>query len=169
MLLDLCTLTTATSTKAATSAKTAASATLDEPAPKSKKLKVLTYRPCYIEPAVVPNFGGETSSVAAPKEPTPPTQKAKKPATIPKAPSAEITEPKADKHKAEEPKTEEAKRLEILSPSTEITVPKGTRKSCGDPEKKKDGKCTRCVRNNDDFKVYSFKENRRGFEIAKRS
>jgi hypothetical protein len=114
---------TAASTKAATSAKTAASATLDEPAPKINKLKVLTHRPRYIEPSVVPDFGGETSSAAAPKEPTPPTQKAEEPATIPKAPSAEITEPKADRDKAEEPKTEEAKRLEILSPSAEISVP----------------------------------------------
>jgi hypothetical protein len=64
---------TAASTKAATSTKTAASAALDEPAPKSKKLKVLTHRPHYIEPDVVPDFGGETSSPAAPKEPTPPT------------------------------------------------------------------------------------------------
>jgi hypothetical protein len=38
--------------------KTAASATPDEPAPKSKKLKVLTHRPRYIEPVVVPEFGG---------------------------------------------------------------------------------------------------------------
>jgi hypothetical protein len=67
---------TAASTKAATSTKTAASAALDEPAPKSKKLKVLTHRPHYIEPVVVPDFGEETSSAAAPKEPTPPTQKA---------------------------------------------------------------------------------------------
>ena len=26
-----------------------------------KKMKVLTHRPCYIEPAVVPKFGAETS------------------------------------------------------------------------------------------------------------
>jgi hypothetical protein len=32
------------------------------PAPKRKKLKVLTHRPHYIEPATVPEFGGETSS-----------------------------------------------------------------------------------------------------------
>jgi hypothetical protein len=44
--------------------KPAASATLDEPAPKGKTLKVLTHQPRYIEPAVVPEFGGEASSVA---------------------------------------------------------------------------------------------------------
>jgi hypothetical protein len=128
---------TAASTKAATSAKAAASATLDEPAPKSKELKVLTHRPRYIEPAVVPDFGGETSSAAAPKEPTPPTQKAEKPATIPKAPSAEKTEPKADRDKAEEPKTEEAKRLEILSPSAEISVPTAQKGLAATPKRKR--------------------------------
>jgi hypothetical protein len=64
---------TAASTKAVASAKTAASATPDEPAPESKKLKVLTRRSRYIEPAVVPEFGGETSSAADPKESIPPT------------------------------------------------------------------------------------------------
>jgi hypothetical protein len=40
--------------KTTASAKTAASVTPDEPVPQSKKLKVLTHRPHYIEPAVVP-------------------------------------------------------------------------------------------------------------------
>jgi hypothetical protein len=53
--------------KDAASVKIAASAAPDEPAPKSKKLKVLTHRPRYIEPAVVPKFSGETSSAAKPK------------------------------------------------------------------------------------------------------
>jgi hypothetical protein len=64
--------------------KTATSATPVEPAPKGKKLKVLTHRPRYIEPVVVPKFGGETSSSAELREPIPPTQKAREPATMPK-------------------------------------------------------------------------------------
>jgi hypothetical protein len=72
--------------------KTAASATPDEPAPKGKKLKVLTHRPRYIELAVVPEFGGEASSAAEPKEPAPPTQKIEEPAVMPKAPSVELIE-----------------------------------------------------------------------------
>jgi hypothetical protein len=36
--------------------KAATSATPDEPVPKGKKLKVLTHRPRYIEPAVIPKF-----------------------------------------------------------------------------------------------------------------
>jgi hypothetical protein len=104
--------------------KTAASATPDEPAPKSKKLKVLTHRPRYIEQAVVPEFGGETSSATEPKEPIPPMQKAEKPTTMPKAPSAELAKLKTGRDKAEEPKTEGTKMLEILSPSAKVIVPK---------------------------------------------
>jgi hypothetical protein len=118
---------------------------------------------------MVPEFGGETSSAAEPKEPIPPTQKAEEPATMPKASSAELAESKAGRDKAEEPKTEETKILEILSPSAEVTVPKAQKKSCGNPEKKKDGKCTRRARNSKGFKLYSFKENCRGFENANRS
>jgi hypothetical protein len=80
--------------KGGTSGKVAASAAPSEHAPKSKKLKVLTHQPHYIEPAVVPEFGGKTSSAVAPKEPIPPTQKAEEPATMPKAPSAEQAEAK---------------------------------------------------------------------------
>jgi hypothetical protein len=127
---------TAASTKAAASGKTTASATPDEP-PKSKKLKVLTHRPRYIEPAVVPEFGGETSSPADPKEPIPPTQKAEEPATMPKASSVELAESKADRDKAEEPKTEEAKKLEILSPSAEVTVPKALKSLVSTPKRKR--------------------------------
>jgi hypothetical protein len=48
--------------KSATSGKGDASAAPSEPAPKRKKVKVLTHRPRFIEPATVPEFGGETSS-----------------------------------------------------------------------------------------------------------
>jgi hypothetical protein len=110
--------------KGATSGKVAALAAPSEPAPRSKKLKVLTHRPRYIEPDVVPDFGGKTSSAAAPKEPIPPTQKAEEPATMPKAPSGEQAEAKTGKDKVEEPKTEGTKMSEVLSPSAEVTVPK---------------------------------------------
>jgi hypothetical protein len=110
--------------KGATSGKVAASATPSEPAPKSKKLKVLTHRPHYIEPAVVPEFGGETSSAAAPKELIPSTQKAEEPTTIPKVPPAEQAEAKTSKDKAKKPKTEGTKMLEVESPSAEVTMPK---------------------------------------------
>jgi hypothetical protein len=53
--------------------KVAASAAPNEPALKSKKLKVLTHRPRYIEPVVVPELGEKTSSAAESKDPIPPT------------------------------------------------------------------------------------------------
>jgi hypothetical protein len=88
--------------KGATSEKATALAAPSEPAPKRKKLKVLTHRPRYIEPAIVPKFGGETSSAAAPREPTL-IQKAEEPATMSKT------------NKIEEPRTEGTKTLEVLS------------------------------------------------------
>jgi hypothetical protein len=117
--------------------KVAASAAPSEPVPKSKKLKVLTHRPRYIEPVVVPEFGGKTSSAVAPKEPIPSTQKAKEPATMPKAPSAKQDEAKTGKDNVEEPKTEGTKMLEVLSPSTEVTVPKIQKGLAATPKRKR--------------------------------
>jgi hypothetical protein len=57
--------------KNTSSAKETASAAPSEPAPKRKRVKVLTHRPHYIEPATVPEFAGETSSATEAKEPTP--------------------------------------------------------------------------------------------------
>jgi hypothetical protein len=121
--------------KGATSGKVAASTAPSEPAPKSKKLKVLTHRPRYIEPAVVPEFGGETSSAATPKEPIPSTQKAEELATLPKAPSAKLTESKTDK--AEEPRIKGTKTLEVLSPSAEVTMSKAQKGLAVTPKRKR--------------------------------
>jgi hypothetical protein len=63
-------------------------------------LKVLTHRPRYIEPAVVPEFGGETSSATEPKEPISPMQKAEEPATMPKEASVELAKSKTEEDKA---------------------------------------------------------------------
>jgi hypothetical protein len=52
-------------------------ATSDTPVgvvPKGKKLKVLTHRPRYIEPVVIPEFGDGASSTAERKETVPPVQ-----------------------------------------------------------------------------------------------
>jgi hypothetical protein len=123
--------------KTAASAKTAPSATPNEPAPKSKKLKALTHRPRYIEPAVVPEFGEETSSAAEPKEPIPPTQKAEDLAIMPKIPSTGLAESKTDKDKAEEPKIEGTKMLEISSPSSEVTVSKPQKSFAVTPKRRR--------------------------------
>jgi hypothetical protein len=95
--------------KNTSSAKEVASAAPSEPAPKRKKMKVLTHRPRYIEPATVPEFVGETSSATEAKEPTL-LPNVEGPAKVP------ATE------KIEEPKAEETKTSEILSPSARIEV-----------------------------------------------
>jgi hypothetical protein len=97
--------------KGATSGKVAASTAPSEPTPKSKKLKVLTHRPRYIEPVAVPKFGWETSSAAEPMKPIPSTQKAKEPAIMPKVTSAKLIERKVNEGKAEESKAEEVTKM----------------------------------------------------------
>jgi hypothetical protein len=124
--------------KGATSGKVAASAAPSEPAPKRKTLKVLTHRPRYIEPAVVPEFGGETSSVTEAKEAAPPTQKTEEPTAMPKAPSTKLIETRVDKGKGERSKTKEAAKMpKILSPSAEATVLKAEKSSAITPRRKR--------------------------------
>jgi hypothetical protein len=117
--------------------KTAASATPDEPVPKGKKLKVLTHRPRYIEPAVVPEFGEEASSAAESRKTAPPAQRTEEPTTMPKLPLAELAETKTDKGKAEESNIGETKVLEILSPSLEVTAPKVQKGSAATPKRRR--------------------------------
>jgi hypothetical protein len=92
------------------SVKEAASAAPSEPAPKRKKMKVLTHRTHYIEPATVPEFVGETSSATEAKEPTP-------------LPNIEEPAIMSEMEKIEEPRAEETKTSEILSPSAKVEVP----------------------------------------------
>jgi hypothetical protein len=94
-------------------------------------VKVLTHRPCYIEPATVPKFDGETSSATEGKEPAL-TQKNEEPTAIPKASSTKLDEPKADN--IEEIGT---KILEVKSPSAEVTVPKAQKDLTATPKRKR--------------------------------
>jgi hypothetical protein len=110
--------------KGATSGKVAASATSSEPASKRKKLKVLTHRPRYIEPTIVPKFGGETSSATEAKGPAL-TQRIEEPAAMPKT------------DKIEEPKIKEMKTLEGLSPSAGVEVPKTQKGPAATPKRKR--------------------------------
>jgi hypothetical protein len=120
--------------KSATSGKDAASAAPSEPAPKRKKVKVLTHRPRYIEPAVVPEFGGETSSPTEAKEPAL-TQRIEEPTAKPKASLVKLAEPKADK--IEEIVVEGTKILEVTSPLAEVTVPKAQKDLTTTPKRKR--------------------------------
>jgi hypothetical protein len=77
--------------------KVATSNTLVGPAPKWKKLKVLTHQPRYIEPAVIPEFGEEASSAAEIKETVPPARDTGEPAIMPKLLPVKLVEATADK------------------------------------------------------------------------
>jgi hypothetical protein len=85
--------------KDTTSVKKVASAAPSEPAPKRKKMKVLTHRPRYIEPATVPEFVGETSSATEAKEPTL-LPNIEEPAKMPAM--EKIEEPRAEETKTSE-------------------------------------------------------------------
>jgi hypothetical protein len=82
--------------------KTAASATTV--VSKGKKVKVLTHRPRYIEPVVVPEFGEGTSATAEVKQAAPNVQSAKEAIVVPKVPTVGPVE--AEDDKAEEPEVE---------------------------------------------------------------
>jgi hypothetical protein len=120
--------------KSATLGKDVTSAAPSEPAPKRRKVKVLTHRPRYIEPATVPEFSGETSSATEAKEPAL-TQKIEEPAAMPKASSAKLAEPKADN--IEEIEVERTKILEVISPSAEVTVTKAQKDLTATPKRRR--------------------------------
>jgi hypothetical protein len=118
--------------------KAAASAAPVEPMPKGKKMKVLTHRSRYIEPAVVPEFGGEASSAAKTRVTAPIAQNTEEPIVMPKLPSVKLVETKADKDKAEGSKIEKITKMpEILSPPTEITVSKAQKVSAATPKRRR--------------------------------
>jgi hypothetical protein len=110
--------------KSATSGKGDVSVALSEAAPKRKRVKVLTHRPRFIEPASVPEFGGETSMAIEAKRPTF-TQKNEEPAAMPKA------------DKIGGPRAEGTKTSEILSPSAEVEVPKTQKGTAVTPKRKR--------------------------------
>jgi hypothetical protein len=119
--------------------KAAAVAATAEPVPKaaSKKMKVLTHWPRFIEPVVVPEFGGEASSAAGLRETAPPAQRTEEPITMLKLPSAEPAGMKTDKDRAEESNIGETKVLEILSPSSEVIAPKAQKSSAATPKRRR--------------------------------
>jgi hypothetical protein len=116
--------------------KAATSETTIEHVPKGKKLKVLTHRPRYIEPAVIPEFGEGASSATETKENVPPAQNTGEPAIMPKLLSVKLVEATADK--AEGSKIGEITKMpEILSPSTEATVSKAQKSSAATPKRRR--------------------------------
>jgi hypothetical protein len=73
----------------------AASVTPAEPMPKSKKVKVLTHRPRYIEPVVVPKFGAGSSSIEATQSASI-TKSTEEPTVMPKTHIVKAVENKID-------------------------------------------------------------------------
>jgi hypothetical protein len=110
--------------KNTSSAKEVATAAPSEPAPKRKRIKVLTHRPHYIEPSTVPEFAGETSLAAEANEPTP-------------LPNIEGLAEAPAMEKIEEPRTEETKTCEILSPSAKIEAPQSQKGPAMTPKRKR--------------------------------
>jgi hypothetical protein len=110
--------------KGTVSVKEVASAAPSEPTSKRKKVKVLTHRPRYIEPAIVPEFVGEASSAIEAKKPIP-AQKTEELTATPKA------------ERIEEPKAEGTKISEILSPSAEVGVPQTQKGPAVTPKRKR--------------------------------
>jgi hypothetical protein len=110
--------------KNTSSAKETASAAPSEPAQNRKRVKVLTHRPRYIEPATVPEFAGETSSATEAKEPTP-------------LPNIEVLAEAPATEKIEEPRAEEIKTSEVLSPSAKTEMTKSHNGPAVTPKRKR--------------------------------
>jgi hypothetical protein len=102
-------------------AKATTSAT-SEPAPERKKMKVLTHRARFIEPAIVPEFIGEVSLASEATEPAP----------VPK-----IQEKTEAPSVVEKPKIEGPKTSEILSPSANVETAKNQKGPLVTPRRKR--------------------------------
>jgi hypothetical protein len=104
--------------------------------PKSKKVKVLTHRPRYIEPTVVPEFVEWASSTAEARQAASITQSVEEPTVMPKTPTVELVEAKVDK--AKKPKVEEIMKMpKIMSPPTEAKLPKVQKASAATPKRRR--------------------------------
>jgi hypothetical protein len=99
-------------------------------------MKVLTHRPRYIEPTVVPKFGAGTSSAVESKQAAPNVQSAGEPTIVPKVPIVEPAEVKDDK--AAEPQVEKVIKVsENVSPPAEANLPKMQRIHVATPKKRR--------------------------------
>jgi hypothetical protein len=114
--------------KDTSSAKETASAAPSEPTPKRKRVKVLTHRPRYIEPATMPEYVGETSMATEAKEPT-------------LLPNVEEPIIMPEMKKIEEPEATETRTHsnmpEILSPSAKIEAAKSQKGPAVTPKRKR--------------------------------
>jgi hypothetical protein len=104
--------------------------------PKGKKIKVLTHRPRYIEPVVVPEFGKGTSSTAKAEQAAPAAQSAEGSIVVPKVPTVGPDEAKDDA--AREPELEKIVMVpEILSPPSEVELLKVPKAPTATPKRRR--------------------------------
>jgi hypothetical protein len=99
-------------------------------------MKVLTHRPRYIEPVVIPEFGEGTSSAAKAKESVSIMQSVVELSVVSKM---TIVEPaKAEDNKAKEPQVEKVTKIsEILSPLEAAGLPKVQKTSAATPKRRR--------------------------------
>jgi hypothetical protein len=103
---------------------------------KGKKVKVMTHRPRYIEPAVVPEFGEGASSTAKARQSTQTLQSIEEPTVVLKVPTLGTT--KAKTAKAEEPQAEKMEKMpKILSPPAEASLPKVQKAPAATPKRRR--------------------------------
>jgi hypothetical protein len=120
--------------KIAASGKIAASAITVEL--KGKKMKVLTHRPRYIEPAVIPEFGEGTSSASKAKEIVPILQSTVEHSVVQKITT--VGPAKAEDIKAKEPQAERVTKMpEILSPPGAAGLPKVQKTFAATPKRRR--------------------------------
>jgi hypothetical protein len=94
-------------------------------------VKVLTHRPHYIEPVVVPEFGTGSSSAAEATETAPIAHSTEEAIVMPKVLIAEPVKDKVDK-------AEKIMQVpKILSPPTEATLPKVQKTSAATPKRRR--------------------------------
>jgi hypothetical protein len=110
--------------KNTSSTKETAPAAPSEPAPKRRRVKVLTHRPRYIEPATVPAFVGGTPSATEAKETAP-------------LPNIEVLTEAPVAEKIEETRAEEVKTSEVLSPPAKTEATKSHKGPAVTPKRKR--------------------------------
>jgi hypothetical protein len=116
--------------------KIAALVTPTEPVPESKKVKGLTHRPRYIEPAVVPEFGAGSTPAAEATQSASIAQSTEEPTMMPKTHTVKAVEDKIDT--AEGSKAKKMMQVpKILSPPTEATLPKAQKTSAATPKRRR--------------------------------
>jgi hypothetical protein len=110
--------------------------------PKGKKMKVLTHRPRYIEPVVVPEFGEGTSSTAEAKPAAPSVQSVEESIVVPKVPIVGPAEAKDDtaRELEVEKNNDDAKDFE---PTGRGKIAEDDKGSCHNSQEEEDGQRAR--------------------------